>query len=146
VASEFELVRWQSERRRCTGASDWWQLPWQAHRRSPDMPNASYHDVVRCQGMWCKVTRWLTPERTVPKRPWAKRTRRPEWIVAQVHPWGDISYPLAVIQLRRARITAAGKNPSARLVGGEVQWIGIFQCTVPLETQFRALDSQSCNA
>jgi hypothetical protein len=35
-------------------------------------------------------------------------------IVAGVHPRGDISYPLCVIQLRRARITAAGTNPGAR--------------------------------
>jgi hypothetical protein len=35
-------------------------------------------------------------------------------IVVGVHPLGDISYSLCVIQLRRARITATGANPSAR--------------------------------
>jgi hypothetical protein len=34
--------------------------------------------------------------------------------VVGVHPQGDISYPLCVIQLRRAQITAAGTNPGAR--------------------------------
>jgi hypothetical protein len=34
--------------------------------------------------------------------------------VAGVHPRGDISYPLYVIQLLRARITTAGANPGAR--------------------------------
>jgi hypothetical protein len=35
-------------------------------------------------------------------------------IVAGVHPRGDISYPLAVIQLHRAQITMVGANPGAR--------------------------------
>jgi hypothetical protein len=30
-------------------------------RRSPDMCNTSYCDVVRHQGTWCMVNRWLTP-------------------------------------------------------------------------------------
>jgi hypothetical protein len=34
--------------------------------------------------------------------------------VAGVHPLGDISYSLCVIQLHRARITAADVNPGAR--------------------------------
>jgi hypothetical protein len=33
--------------------------------------------------------------------------------VVGVHPLGDISYSLCVIQLHRARITAAGANPGA---------------------------------
>jgi hypothetical protein len=35
--------------------------------------------------------------------------------VAAVHPLGDISYSLCVVQLHRAQITVAGANPGARL-------------------------------
>jgi hypothetical protein len=67
-------------------------------------------------------------------------------IVAGVHPRGDISYPLAVIQLHRARITAAGTNPGARSPAvSSLSWRS-DQDTVPLKTQFRVTDRPNCNA
>jgi hypothetical protein len=53
----------------------------------------------------------------------AKRTRRPEWTVAGVHPLGDISYSPSVIQPHRARITAASANLGARsLAVSSLSW------------------------
>jgi hypothetical protein len=92
VASEFVITRWRSERRGCTGASNRWLSPWRAHRRSPHMHNASYCNMVRHRGTWCRVVRWLSLARMIPKRPWERWTRRPEWIVAGVYPRCDISY------------------------------------------------------
>jgi hypothetical protein len=66
VAHEFEMARWRSEGRGCTGASNWWLSPWRAHRRSPDVCNTSYYDVVRHQGTWRKIVEWLTPARMIP--------------------------------------------------------------------------------
>jgi hypothetical protein len=61
-------------------------------------------------------------------------------IVAGVHPRGDISYPLAVIQLRRARITATGVNLDARSpTVSYLSWRSDL-VTVPLKTRFRAPD------
>jgi hypothetical protein len=66
--------------------------------------------------------------------------------VAGVHPRGDISYPLAVIQLGRARITAAGANPGARSpTVSYLSWRSDL-ATVPLKTRFRAPDRPNCNA
>jgi hypothetical protein len=114
MASEFKLARWRSKRRRCTSARDWWQLPWQAHQRSPDGLTWVTAVWLKCRGTWRKAARCLTPARVDPKWSWAKRTRWPEWTVAGVHPLGDISYSLCVIQQRRAQTTAAGANPGAR--------------------------------
>jgi hypothetical protein len=86
VTGEFELARWRSERRRCTGARDWWPLPWQPHRRSLDGLTRVTTVWLKCRGTWHKAARCLTPARGDLKRPWAKRTRRPEWTVAGVHP------------------------------------------------------------
>jgi hypothetical protein len=61
VAREFEMSWWRSERRGCTGASNWWLSPWRAHRRSPDMHNASYCNMVKHQGTWRKVVREPMP-------------------------------------------------------------------------------------
>ena len=66
MAREFEIARWRSERRRCTGASDWWLSPWRAHWRSLDVCNTSYRDVVRHQGTWCMIVERLTPARMIP--------------------------------------------------------------------------------
>jgi hypothetical protein len=96
VVHEFTIARWWPKRRGCTSASDWWHLPWQAHRRSPNGLGWLTAAWLKYQGTWRKVTRWLSLARMIPKRPWARRTRRPEWIVAQVHPWRDISYPSAL--------------------------------------------------
>jgi hypothetical protein len=61
VAREFEMARWRLERGESTIARDWWLSPWRAHRRSPDMCNTSYSDMVRHQGTWRMVDSWLTP-------------------------------------------------------------------------------------
>jgi hypothetical protein len=53
--------RWRSERGESTVARDWWLSTWRAHRRSPDMCNTSYCDVVRHQCTWRMVDSWLTP-------------------------------------------------------------------------------------
>jgi hypothetical protein len=66
VVREFEMSRWRSERRGGTGASNWWLSPWRAHRRSPNMCNPSYCDVVRHQGTWHTIIEWLTPARMIP--------------------------------------------------------------------------------
>jgi hypothetical protein len=59
-------------------------------------------------------------------------------IVAGVHPWCDISYLLAVIHLRWARITVVGANPGARSPAvSYLNWHSDLD-TVPLKTQFRA--------
>jgi hypothetical protein len=60
VAREFEMARWRPEREEATGANNWWLSPWRAHRRSPDVCNTSYCDVVRHQGTWRMVDMWLT--------------------------------------------------------------------------------------
>jgi hypothetical protein len=61
----------------------------------------------------------------------AKRTRRPEWIVAEVYPLGDILHSHSVIRRRRARITATGTNPDAKATGGEGAEQKIFvYCTI----------------
>jgi hypothetical protein len=60
MAREFEMARWRSEKEKSTVARDWWLSPWRAHRRSPDMCNTSYYDVVRHQGTWCMADSWLT--------------------------------------------------------------------------------------
>jgi hypothetical protein len=65
VAREFEMARWLSEGRGCTGASNWWLSPWRAHRRSPDVCNTSYCDMVRHQGTWCTIVERLTPARMI---------------------------------------------------------------------------------
>ena len=67
-------------------------------------------------------------------------------IVAGVHPWHDVSLPLCVIQLRRARITAAGANSGAR--SPVVSYLGWRSdlVIVPLKTRFRAPDRPNCNA
>jgi hypothetical protein len=61
VAREFEMARWWSEREESTVVRDWWLSSWRAHRRTPDMCNTCYCDVVRHQGTWRMVDRWLTP-------------------------------------------------------------------------------------
>jgi hypothetical protein len=133
------------ERRGCSGARNWWLLPWRAHRRSPDMHNTSYCDVVRHRGTWRKVARWLSPARMILKRPWARRTRRPEWIVAQVHPHDDIYYPEQQSVLRWARIATA-----TRILARDHRWWDELNWsdpnTVPSKTWFRAPNRQSCNA
>jgi hypothetical protein len=48
------------EKKRVTGARDWWPLPWQAPRRSPDRLNTIDCDVVRCPGMWHTIGRQPT--------------------------------------------------------------------------------------
>jgi hypothetical protein len=61
-------------------------------------------------------------------------------IVAGVHPRGDISYPLAVIQLRRARITPPGPNPGARsLAVSSLSWCSDLD-TVPSRSSFSQSD------
>jgi hypothetical protein len=146
VASDFEFARWRSERRGCTGASDWWQLQWQAHRRSPDGLTWVTTVWLKCRGTWRKAARCLTLARVDPKRPWAKRTRRAEWTVAGVHPLGDISYSLCVVQPRRARITAAGANPGAwsPAVSSLSWWSNLV--TVPSKPWFRVTDMPDCSA
>jgi hypothetical protein len=58
---EFEMARWRLEKEESTVARDWWLSPWRAHRRSPDMCNTSYCDVVRHQGTWRMADSWLSP-------------------------------------------------------------------------------------
>jgi hypothetical protein len=66
--------------------------------------------------------------------------------VVGVHPLGDISYPLGVIQLRRARITTAGANPGTQSpVVSSLSWCSDL-VTVPLKTRFRVTDRPNCNA
>jgi hypothetical protein len=94
VAHEFEMARWWSEKEESTVAINWWHSLWRAHRRSPDMCNTSYCDVVRHQGTWRMVDRWLTP------------VSSSESVVSQadtaagVHPQGDIYYPEQLSVLR----------------------------------------------
>jgi hypothetical protein len=140
VAGEFELARWRSERRTCTGAHDWWPLPWQAHRRSLDGLTWVTAVWLKCRGTWRKAAMCLTPASGDPKRPWAKRTRRPEWTVVGVHPLGDISYSLCVIQPCRARITAAGANLGARSpTVSSLSWRSDL-VTVPSHSSFSRCD------
>jgi hypothetical protein len=61
VARELELARWRLERRESTVARNWWLSPWRAHRRSTDMRNTSYSNVVRHLGTWHAVDRRPTP-------------------------------------------------------------------------------------
>jgi hypothetical protein len=61
VAREFEMARWRPKRGESTVARNWWLSRWRAHRRSTDMRNTSYCDVVRHLGTWRAVDRWPTP-------------------------------------------------------------------------------------
>ena len=61
-------------------------------------------------------------------------------IVVGVHPRCDISYLLAVIQLRRARITVAGVNPGAwSLAVSPLSWRSDLD-TVPSRSSFSQSD------
>jgi hypothetical protein len=66
VAREFEMAQWRSESEESTVARDWWLSPWRAYRRSPDVCNTSYCDVVRHQGTWHMIVERLTPARMIP--------------------------------------------------------------------------------
>jgi hypothetical protein len=61
VSHELEMTRWRSERGESTVARNWWLSPWRAHRRSTDMRNTSYCDVVRHLGTWRRVDQRPTP-------------------------------------------------------------------------------------
>jgi hypothetical protein len=60
VADEFGLRR-AAAGEEATGASAKWLSPWRSLRRSPDMPNTTNRDVVRCLGTWRKTARWQYP-------------------------------------------------------------------------------------
>jgi hypothetical protein len=67
-------------------------------------------------------------------------------IVAEVHPRRDISYLLAVIQLRRARITKAGTNPGTRSpVVSSLSWRSDLD-TVPSRSSFSQSDKACLGA
>jgi hypothetical protein len=66
VAANLGKDALRPERRGCTGANNWWLSPWRAHRRSPDMHNMSYCDVVRHQGTWRPIVERLTLARVIP--------------------------------------------------------------------------------
>jgi hypothetical protein len=119
VAHEFEMVQWRSERERSTVATDGWLSPWRAHRRSPDMHNTSYCDVVRHQGTWRTIVERLTPVRMIPTSRGSsgyggttvselELIRVPRFLL------------LSIIHLRWARITAASANLGAWLTGDDV--------------------------
>jgi hypothetical protein len=123
VAANLGKHARRPERMGCTGTSNWWLSPWRTHRRSPDMHNTSYCDVVRHQGTWRTIVERLTPARMISTSHGpsgygghngerARVIRAPRFL------------PFFVIHLRWAWITAAGANPGAWLIGGEVQWIG----------------------
>jgi hypothetical protein len=61
MAHEFEMARWRPERGESTVARNWWLSPWRAPRRSTDMRNTSYCDVVRHLSTWRAVDRRPTP-------------------------------------------------------------------------------------
>jgi hypothetical protein len=136
VTGEFELARWRSERRRCTGARDWWPLPWQPHGRSLDGLTWVTAVWLKCRGTWHKAARCLTPARGDLKRPWAKRTRRPEWTVAEVHPLVIFLTPSALSNctehesLRRHESTHGGRR---RWVywAGDLIWL-LYHRVAPL--------------
>jgi hypothetical protein len=80
---------------------------------------ASYCDVVIHQGMWRTTVERLTPTMMIPT------SRGPSGYDITTVSKSELIraprfLPFFVIHLRWARITAAGANPSARLVGGEV--------------------------
>jgi hypothetical protein len=114
-------LRWRDggRRERSTVARDWWLSPWRAHRRSLDVCNTSYCDVVRHQGMWRTIVEGLTPARMIPTSRGSsgyggttvselELIRAPRFLLFSVN------------HLRCARITAAGANLGAQLTGGEV--------------------------
>jgi hypothetical protein len=89
------------------------------------MHNTSYYDVVRHHGMWRTIVEWLTPVRMILTNRGSSGyggTTMSELELIRVPRF----LLLSVMHLRWARITAAGANPSARLTGGEVQWIWDF--------------------
>ena len=68
MAPNFGLVRWRSERKRGTGAHDWWPQPWQPHRRSLDKIVRVTVAWLKCRGTWHKTARCLTLARVDFKR------------------------------------------------------------------------------
>jgi hypothetical protein len=107
VAREFEMARWRSEKEKSTVARDWWLSPWRAHRRSPDVCNMSYCDVVRHQGTWRMVDRWLSPMSS------SESTVTQAGTVAGAEQWPEFIHDAIFLTLKsyrhphRARITTA---------------------------------------
>jgi hypothetical protein len=121
VARDVEMAWWRSERERSTVARDWWLSPWRAHRRSQDVCNTSYCDVVRHQGTWRTIVQRLTPARMIPTS--RGSSGYGGTTVSELELIRASRFLLfSVIHLRCAWITAAGTNPGAQLTGGEVLW------------------------
>jgi hypothetical protein len=103
----------------CTGARDWWPLPWQPHRRSLDGLTWATAVWLKCRGTWRKAVRCLTPVRGDSKWPWAKQTRRLEWTVAGVHPLAIFLTPSALSNCTEHE--SLQRRESTR--GGHRQWV-----------------------
>jgi hypothetical protein len=75
TCSIYRLPEWWSVYLRCRGGGRREGVHWRKQlvaftvASSPDMHNASYCNMVRHQGTWRKVTRWLPPARMILKRP-----------------------------------------------------------------------------
>jgi hypothetical protein len=146
VTREFEMARWRSEREEATGASNWWLSPWRAHRRSPHVCNTSYCDVVRHQGTWRMVDRWLTPvsssESAVNQADTSVGVNSGSSSSTQRYllPRATISTPLSTDHSVR--------RESRRMVaGGEMNWTWRSDPnTVPSESWFTVPDRHNCNA
>jgi hypothetical protein len=134
------------ERRGCTGASNWWRLPWQAHWRSPDGLRWLTGGVV-------KVPRHVAQGREMANSGEPIRSSRSTGgydghsrIVAGVHPWCDISYPSVLSNCARHE---SPWRVRIRVHDRRLWVIWNWRSdpdTVPLKTWFRAPDRQICSA
>jgi hypothetical protein len=123
-------------------ARDWWLSPWRAHRRSPDMCNMSYCDVVRHQGMWHTIVARLTPVRMIPTSRGASGYDGHNGERARANLSAKIFTPLRyphALGTNHSGWRESGRT--ARRRRGSVDW-GYFRCTIPLDSHSVSLTEQ----
>jgi hypothetical protein len=131
VASSFGLARWRSERKRGTGAHDWWPHPWKPHQRSLNKLVRVTVAWLKCRGTWHKTTRCLTPARVDFKRS-GQNGHGGRTNSALSSSGGKIFSPRNVIWAPVSTNHLAGVNPDAGVTGGKVRCTSdLVQSTVP---------------
>jgi hypothetical protein len=116
------MARLRSEKEESTVARNWWLSPWRAHRRSP-MCNTSYCDVVRHQGMWRMVNRWLTPVSS------SESAVSPADTAAGVKQWLKFIHKVIFTTPTNYQYSVEHESHRRRqsrrkITGGDIQWIG----------------------
>jgi hypothetical protein len=141
VAPNFEKMRWwprtgDESPRRSTVAFTEALLP------ATDMlPIMVYCDVVTPQITWRTSSKRPTLARVIlaGRRASGYNEQSSDWVRA--YPGAKIFYSPRLWTLRRARIVAAGANPSAGITDGKVQWTqDLLHTIVPSKSFIRAPD------